>query len=40
MQQGRIADYIGMNLDEIDISPDGMYTAFLYMILFFIDSFK
>ena len=23
MQQGRIGDYIGMNLDEIDISPDG-----------------
>lgn len=27
MQQGRIGDYIGMNLDEMDISPDGMYTA-------------
>lgn len=33
VQQGRIGDYIGMDLDEIDVSPDGMYTAFLILFI-------
>ena len=33
VQQGRIEDYTGMNLDEIDVSPDGIYTALLILFI-------
>lgn len=44
MQQGWIGEYLGKNLDEIDLSPDSMYTALLSMtqvlIYYFISTVK